>query len=316
MSTATPLRSSKKVVASQVEPRIVDRRRKVELVARRKRHRIQIALGVALALIAAVVGLALSPLFAVQKIAISGRNGIEEAALISGSGISVGDHLVAVDLAAVRASLMKMPWVASAQVERKWPNTVVVNVTEQRPAALLQVADSFLLVSSTGRILQSEQGADPERPLLKLDGSLSLAQNEPARASSEPEGPDLVGKTVSSEVSQAIGVLERMPESLRSEVAGAQMSKTGALSLELTDGTQILFGPPEGIAAKLLAVESVLDQVVRDCMKTIDVREPTRAAVSRGPGCVGISPPSSSTQKSSEAGSKLGSSSSSSKESN
>ena len=131
MTTAAPLKPQKRVIASQVEPRIVDRRRTVELVARRKRHRIQIASGLVILLVAAVVGLALSPLFAVQKVTILGRNGIEEAALVSGSGISMGDHLVAVDLAAARDALMDMPWVASAHVERKWPHTVVFNITEQ-----------------------------------------------------------------------------------------------------------------------------------------------------------------------------------------
>ncbi|CAB4763687.1 MAG: FtsQ-type POTRA domain-containing protein [Actinobacteria bacterium] len=307
MTTAAPLKPQKRVIASQVEPRIVDRRRTVELVARRKRHRIQIASGLVILLVAAVVGLALSPLFAVQKVTILGRNGIEEAALVSGSGISMGDHLVAVDLAAARDALMDMPWVASAHVERKWPHTVVFNITEQKPAALLQSADSLVLVSSTGRILQSEPEAAPGQLLLKLDGAILLARNESTGPSSLPADQGLVGKTVSSDVSQAVGVLERMPDSLRSEVAGARLSKAGALSLELTDGTQVLFGPPEDISAKLLAVESVLNQVVRECMKTLDVREPTRAAVSRGPGCVGISPPSSSTKKTSQSGSQSGS---------
>ncbi|CAB5027532.1 unannotated protein [freshwater metagenome] len=298
MSTSTPVRSSTKVVASQVEPRIVDRRRTVQLVARRRRHRMQIALVAVVLLVAAAVGLVLSPVFAVQKITVSGQSRLEETAVVAGSGVAIGDHLVAVDLPAARSALMNMPWVASAHVERKWPHTLLFKITEQQPAAVVRAGQDLVLVSSTGRILQREEKVGAGQLLLELDGTMQLAQGTPPGTPSSQSDEGLIGTSVSSEVSQAIGVLEAMGESLRSEIGSARLSRVGALSLELTDGTEVLFGPPEDVAAKLLAVESVLNQVVRECMKTLDVREPTRAAVSRGPGCAGISPASSSKGKS------------------
>jgi cell division protein FtsQ len=311
MSTSTPVRSSAKVVASQVEPRIVDRRRKVQLVARRRRHRLLIAVVAVLLLIAASVGLVLSPVFSVQKITVTGQSRLEESALVARSGIAVGDHLVAADLSAARSALMNMPWVASAHVERKWPDTLSFKITEQQPAAVVRSGQDLVLVSSTGRILQSEEKVGPGQLLLELDGSMELEQGPPPGSTASQSDDGLIGTSVSSEVSQAIGVLKAMDDSLRSELGSARLSRVGALSLELTDGTVVLFGPPEDVAAKLLAVESVLNQVVRDCMKTLDVREPTRAAVSRGPGCAGISPASASKGKSSQSGSAAGTQSSS-----
>jgi len=310
MSTSTPVRSSAKVVASQVEPRIVDRRRTVQLVARRRRHRMQVAVVAVVLLVAAAVGLALSPVFAVQKITVTGQSRLEESALVASSGIAVGDHLVAADLSAARSALMNMPWVASAHVERKWPHTVSFKITEQQPAAVVRSGQDLVLVSSTGRILQREEKVGAEQLLLELDGSMQLAQRPQPGSTATESDEGLIGASVSSEVSQAIGVLESMGESLRSELGSVRLSRVGALTLELTDGTEVLFGPPEDVAAKLLAVESVLNQVVRDCMKTLDVREPTRAAVSRGPGCAGISPAGSSKGKSSESSSSAGTQSS------
>lgn len=298
MSTSTPVISSAKVVASQVEPRIVDRRRTVQLVARRRRHRMQIALVAVVLLVVAAMGLVLSPVFAVQKITVTGQSRLDETALVSGSGVAIGDHLIAVDLSAARSALMNMPWVASAHVERNWPHTLSFKITEQQPAAVVRAGQDLVLVSSTGRILQRQEKVGAGQLLLELDGSMQLAQGTQPGSTSSQSDERLIGTSVSSEVSQSIGVLEAMDESLRSEISSAQLSRVGALSLELTDGTEVLFGPPEDVAAKLLAVESVLNQVVRECMKTLDVREPTRAAVSRGPGCAVISPASSSKGKS------------------
>ncbi|MEX0768537.1 MAG: FtsQ-type POTRA domain-containing protein [Microthrixaceae bacterium] len=293
MSTSTPVRSGAKVVASQVEPRIVDRRHKVQLASSRKRHKKQLAIGSLLAFIAACVGLALSPVFSVQEINIAGISRLSEADLLAASGVSLGDHLVTVDLETARKELMGLTWVSSAQVERKWPHSLAIKITEQRPASLVKSDVSYLLISTTGRILGTQLAPDPDMPLLEVDGDPPIAQAAQAGAPTPSAQTDLTGLTVTTEVAQALGVLERMPETLRSELSAARLSESGELRLELNDGTQVLFGPPEDVAAKLLAVESVLNQVVRECMKTLDVREPTRAAVSRGPGCAGISPASS-----------------------
>jgi len=271
----------------------------VQQAARRKRQRMQMSLGLFLLLLAGIAGLALSPIFAVQEIVVTGENGIHRAELLSGSGITRGDHLIAVDAAAARLALMAMPWVASAHVERKWPHTVIFSITEQRPSAIVKSAESLVLVSTTGRILQRVTKPDSSELLLELEGSTPLVAVGSPGSPDASTDPSRIGAKVSEEISQALGVLNRMPDTLRSELAAARLSRAGSLTMELNDGTQVLFGPPEDAAAKLLAVESVLNQVVRDCMQTLDVREPTRPAVSRGPGCAGISPGSSSAAKSS-----------------
>jgi cell division protein FtsQ len=54
-----------------------------------------------------------------------------------------------VDLERVRSSLEKLPWVSEARVERRWPDTLVVSLTEHVPLARW---NDNALVSQTGDV--------------------------------------------------------------------------------------------------------------------------------------------------------------------
>lgn len=272
------------VVASQVEPRIVERRRSVQRDARRRRTRLLTGMGVLLGLIVAAVGSTMSPLLDVDRVTVVGADHVSQSDLLSAGGVDHGDRLIDLDLQAARRSIMAMPWVASARVVRDWPDAVRISVTEERPAASVVTGRSVVLVSTTGRVLERRSEPQPGYPRLVVDGPLELTDRSGTTAS------DPVGAVVSRRLQNALGLFERMSPDLRGELSLATVADDGTISFELSDGAVVRFGPPESVAAKLLAVQAVLSQVVRDCMATLDVREPTRPSVSRGPGCPGISP--------------------------
>lgn len=58
-------------------------------------------------------------------------------------------NFFSVDLAAVRRAAMTSPWVENAVVQRRWPGTVIVAVTEKRPVARWGQA---ALISSRGEV--------------------------------------------------------------------------------------------------------------------------------------------------------------------
>jgi cell division protein FtsQ len=68
-----------------------------------------------------------------------------------------------VDLERVRASLEKLPWVSEARVERRWPDTLVVSLTEHVPLARW---NDNALVSETGEVFV----AALSQPLPRLFG--------------------------------------------------------------------------------------------------------------------------------------------------
>ena len=59
-----------------------------------------------------------------------------------------------VDLHALRASLLELPWVADARVSRQLPDKIVVDIVERQPHAVLRRPDHLELIDSTGHALE------------------------------------------------------------------------------------------------------------------------------------------------------------------
>ncbi len=59
-----------------------------------------------------------------------------------------------VDIGAVRQDLLKLSWVKDARVSRQWPDSLVVDIVERSPHAVLRKPDRLVLIDSTGHELE------------------------------------------------------------------------------------------------------------------------------------------------------------------
>ena len=74
-----------------------------------------------------------------------------------------------VDLHALRGSLMELPWVKDARVSRQLPDTIVVDIVERQPHAVLKRPDRLVLIDPTGHVLEPIS-ADDARGMLQISG--------------------------------------------------------------------------------------------------------------------------------------------------
>lgn len=71
-----------------------------------------------------------------------------------------------VDLAATRDKLLRYGWIADAQVSRRLPDTLLVNIVERQPAAIWQDNGQLSLIDAEGVLLAPVDPADmPDLPL-------------------------------------------------------------------------------------------------------------------------------------------------------
>jgi cell division protein FtsQ len=80
-----------------------------------------------------------------------------------------------VDLHALRASLMELPWVEDARVSRQLPDTIVVDIIEREPHAVLRRPDRLVLIDAAGHELEPISEADANGMLL-ISGPGAQAQ--------------------------------------------------------------------------------------------------------------------------------------------
>lgn len=264
----TGTRTRERVVRTQVEPRLQERRQAVRDEARIRRRRGLAVVAVVAGVVGALVAAVFSPLLDVDEVRVAGADRLDAAELVAASGIEVGDRMISLELDQARDALRGLPGVRSARVEREWPSVVRITITEEEPAAMALFEDGHGIVATTGRLLDDgPYDSDGLLPLV-VEGDVELDTTDD-------------GREVPEDVLVAAMVLHRMDEGLRSQLASATLDEDRLLSFALDDGATVRFGPLEDLPAKLGAAEAVLAQVDPECWDEIDVREPSRVTVSR-----------------------------------
>lgn len=92
------------------------------------------------------------------------------------------------DIHAIRERLLALPWVSDASVSRRLPDTLVIDITERRPAALWQYQHRLHLVDATGRVLARDNlGRFAKLPLIVGPGANDRAAEALALLAKEPK---------------------------------------------------------------------------------------------------------------------------------
>lgn len=115
-------------------------------------------------------GLAAEAGFGISEIHLTGNNRVPPETILAALGMQPGGSIFAADLPAARARIMALDWIASADVVRRYPDAIYVNVVEKRPFALWQSPDGIAVVERSGKVITIQNVENFQR-LPKLVGT-------------------------------------------------------------------------------------------------------------------------------------------------
>ncbi len=105
--------------------------------------------------------------FAIRHVEAEGSRRFGEDQLLSLAGITRGDNLFSIDLATAEQELSSNPWIASARLTRRIPDTITVSVTEHVAVALAAIDNSLYLVTEDGYPIKPlEEGDSSDFPIV------------------------------------------------------------------------------------------------------------------------------------------------------
>ena len=125
--------------------------------------------------VCAVIVVALTLFFRVNVIAVSGEARYTEEEVREATGVETGDHLFLLNKYAVANSILaKLPYIEEIRINRKLPDTLVVEVREcGEPLALVQ--DGFAwLISAAGKMVEQNTAGEEDGYAI-VDGCQLLA---------------------------------------------------------------------------------------------------------------------------------------------
>lgn len=157
------------------------------------------------------------------------------------------------DVMRLKRKLQENPFVQDVIIKRIWPDTLLVNLTEQRFVALW---GDNAVVSSQGRVMQIE---NPDKTLPKFVG---------------PEGQAVLMLNELNEINKALQPLHLMVKEL-------DLNTRRSWQIKLNNNVKIIMGRKE-IQTKLLTLTMVYPKLIKrhaQSIDTIDLRYPNGICV-------------------------------------
>lgn len=237
-------------------------------------------IAIALASVALVVFLLLSvsPAFMITDIETQGSAHVSQDSIAKLAQIPAGTTLLNVDEKAVETNIKKNPWVASINIERKFPNTLSISVNERSVSAIVLMNSGSVAwyLGSDGCwiepvTLDRSSGQTSEEAALALATSQSciLISNVPATV--QP----VAGSAATDDVIVAVNTyLNSFSSSFKSQIVSFSASTMESLSCLLSNGVEVSLGAATNISAKETAITAILSEHAGK-VTYINVRVPT-----------------------------------------
>ena len=192
--------------------------------------------------------LLVSTWLAVDEVTVVGTSRLSVDEVAQAADVRVGVPLARLDLSAVEGRVRALAPVAEVSAVRSWPGTVLLEVTERVPVAVLAGRDGVRLLDATGVAFATV----PEVPagMLRIEVDRPMA-GDPATAA-------------------ALQVAADLPPDLRARVTAVGADSPSTVTLALTDGRTVVWGSPGDTTTKAAAVLAMLPMEGR----TFDVSAP------------------------------------------
>ena len=193
--------------------------------------------------------------FIVKDILVTGRKQVSAEELLESLSVKQGMPIFGFNIADAEQSLSNIPWVQSATISRRLPNTIVVQLQERAPAALWQHDKKIFLIDKDGTVLSASD----------LDQWHQL--------------PLVVGSGAEKNVTQLLGFLQAEP-AIATEFVSAVRIENRRWDLHLkNDVTVKLPEQDTELALSRLAALTKDKNILARNIASIDLRQPERIMV-------------------------------------
>ncbi len=229
-----------------------DEARSISKKKQERKRQIKKRLGLALlafVVICVSVILALTVLFKINTIAFKGEKVYSNAQLIEASGVEIGDSLFSVNEEKLSDLLSKkLPYIKSATVSRKLPDTLVIELKAARECAAFTYGEGYILVDDEGKILDNNA--------TMLRENVAVVSGVSPKSATEGELVSLGNKDITSDF---ITIISALRENEFNGVTEIRFEKN-EFKVVYQDRIIIKMGAMENLEVKLQRAKAAIDK--------------------------------------------------------
>ncbi len=208
-----------------------------------------------------------SSLFTIKSVSVVGVEHLTEQDMQNMAGISAGTTLLTVDADAIEQSVLRNSWVEEVSVNRVFPDTLELVVTERAIVAVVEVPtnDASVVqpwaIASDGMWLMpipDKDSEDGQRTSSKIYEEAEVVLH----IVDVPYGldPEIGTYCADDHVNNALSIVDGMTTELVDRVTTVKATETESTTLTIKDGPDIVFGTSEYIREKELVCLEIMEQ--------------------------------------------------------
>ena len=208
-------------------------------------------LGVAfmIGVLASLVGLYFSPFLRVQNVQVTGTTSLDRAAIVAAADMQ-GESLVSSKFSDAQANVAALPQVKAVQIEKHWPDTVEIIVTERAPWATWYEGEAAYTIDDSGVVL-----------------AVAPANAGPIIHSPATDKPLQPGDHVDSGALELTRTLvEQVPVQLGVNITQVDWSNEKGVTVTTDAGYTVVFGDDTDMQYKLAVWQGIENELGRDSM--------------------------------------------------
>ncbi len=219
--------------------------------------------------VAAVVA-AITVFFRMDHIAVSGNERYSEREVLEASGLATGGNLYFLDKFDVKERIFaQLPYVEEIKINRKLPDTLLIEVRECKAVAGVGTEGDAWLISEQGKLLEQVAALPEGCPLLS-----GIMPVEPV-----PSRPMDLGEGTAYRVGVALTLLrESGARSMRENIGAVGMADETALTFSYLGRFTVRFPWTADVAYKLESLSTVVDYLENNETGTIDLMTEGKAS--------------------------------------
>ena len=109
------------------------------------------------------------PFFNVKIVEVKNNKNIKKELIIKSSQISNENNIFYLNLNNVKKNIMSNPYILDAQIKRKLPNKIVINIKERKASYYIEKNKKFYVIDNNGYVLEEKDNIKNMK-LVKIDG--------------------------------------------------------------------------------------------------------------------------------------------------
>jgi cell division protein FtsQ len=171
--------------------------------------------------------------FIAQEVSISGNSRLSAEQISAVAAVPIGNSLMSINPGVISGQLQSLPEIKVAKVERGWPHTILITVTERTPIAVAKTAAGYNLIDSDG--INAGTVTAPPKGLLVI--------------SAQPDSPAMTNAIQALAAIPADWALTRLSAATQDNVVAT-----------LGKGAVVTFGSGERAAHKVEVAQALLEK--------------------------------------------------------